>query len=144
VIAVICVIFLVPGNAPLLARQAQQPDEKSAARIPADQLDALVAPIALYPDELLSQTLVAATYPLEIIQLYQWLQKNPGLKDKALVDAVSKQPWDASIQAMAALPDLVKRLADDIQWISGGVWRHGREHVHGKQRRSRVSKGSRP
>jgi hypothetical protein len=118
VVAVICVILLVPGNAPLLAGQAQQPDEMSAAKIPADQLDALVAPIAVYPDELLSQTLVASTYPLEIIQLYQWLQKNPGLKDKALVDAVSKQPWDPSIQAMAALPDLVKRLADDIQWTT--------------------------
>jgi hypothetical protein len=120
VIAVICAVLLVPGSA-LVARQAQQAqqaDEQSNVQIPADQLDALVAPIALYPDELLSQTLVASTYPLEIMQLYQWLQKNPGLKDKALVDAVSKQPWDPSIQAMAALPDLVKRLADDIQWTT--------------------------
>src|SRR5262249_17290287 len=62
--------------------------------------------------------LVASTYPLEIIQLQQWLQKNPGLKDQALVDAVSKQPWDPSIQAMAALPDLVNRLANDIQWTT--------------------------
>jgi hypothetical protein len=77
-----------------------------------------VAPIALYPDPLLSQTLVASTYPLEIVQLQQWLLRNPGLKDQKLVDAVSKQPWDPSIQAMAALPDVVKRLADDIQWTT--------------------------
>src|SRR6478609_6140061 len=77
-----------------------------------DQLDALVAPIALYPDELLAQTLVAATYPLEIVQLQQWLAKNPNLKDKSLADSVAKQPWDPSIQSMAPLPDLVKRLAD--------------------------------
>jgi len=64
---------------------------------------------------MLSQVLVASTYPLEIMQLQQWLQKHKDLKDKKLVDAVSKQPWDASIQAMAALPDVVKRLADDIQ-----------------------------
>src|SRR4029434_7324239 len=60
----------------------------------------------------------ASTYPLEIIQLQQWLQKHPDLKDKKLVDKVSKQPWDASIQAMAALPDVVKRLSDDIQWTT--------------------------
>jgi uncharacterized protein YoxC len=89
-------------------------------KIPADQLDALVAPIALYPDNLLAQTLAASTYPLEIIQLRQWLDKNPELiKDQTkLVEAVKKQPWDPSIQAMAALPDVVKRLADDIQWTT--------------------------
>src|SRR5262249_15349215 len=62
--------------------------------------------------------LVASTYPLEIMQLQQWLERNKGLKDKALVDAVEKQPWDPSIQAMAPLPDVVKRLADDIQWTT--------------------------
>jgi hypothetical protein len=77
-----------------------------------------VAPIALYPDDLLSQTLVASTYPLEIIQLQQWLVKNPGLKDKALADSAAKQPWDPSIQSMAALPEAVKRLAGDIQWTT--------------------------
>jgi hypothetical protein len=92
--------------------------ETPATRIPPEQLDSLVAPIALYPDPLLAQTLAASTYPLEIIQLQQWLAKNPKLQDKALADAVAKQPWDPSIQAMAALPDVVKRLADDIQWTT--------------------------
>jgi hypothetical protein len=87
-------------------------------KIPADQLDALVAPIALYPDPLLAQTLAASTYPLEIVQLQQWLQKNPKLKDQALADAVARQPWDPSIQSMAGLPDVVKRLCDDIQWTT--------------------------
>jgi len=117
VIAIICAILLVSGNAPLGEAQQAQPTQENV-KIPPDQLDALVAPIALYPDELLSQTLVASTYPLEIIQLQQWLERNKGLKDKALADAVSKQPWDPSVQAMAALPDLVKRLADDIQWTT--------------------------
>jgi hypothetical protein len=67
---------------------------------------------------MLAQTLAASTYPLEIIQLHQWLEKNKNLKDKALADAVAKQPWDPSIQAMAGLPDVVKRLADDIQWTT--------------------------
>jgi hypothetical protein len=86
--------------------------------LPPEQLDALVAPIALYPDPLLAQTLVASTYPLEIIQLQQWLAKHPGLKDKELADSVAKQPWDPSIQSMAAIPDVVKRLADDVQWTT--------------------------
>ncbi|HYV19453.1 MAG TPA: DUF3300 domain-containing protein [Verrucomicrobiae bacterium] len=83
-----------------------------------DQLDSLVAPIALYPDALLAQVLVASTYPLELVQLQQWMAKNKELKDKALADAVAKQPWDASIQSMAAIPDVVKRLCDDIQWTT--------------------------
>src|ERR1700740_2888897 len=52
------------------------------------------------------------------MQLQQWLTKNKGLKDKALQDAVMKQPWDATVQALAALPDVVKRLADDVQWTT--------------------------
>jgi hypothetical protein len=81
-------------------------------------LDSLVAPIALYPDPLLAQVLVASTYPLEIVQLQQWLEKNKNLKDKALADAVQKQPWDPSIQAMAAFPDVVKLLLENIQWTT--------------------------
>src|SRR4051812_29516410 len=118
---VACSALLVPGDARLLAREAQPRlviAQDATAKIPSDQLDALVAPIALYPDELLSQTLVASTYPLELMQLQQWLERNKGLKDKKLVEAVSKQPWDPSIQAMAALPDVVKRLSDDVQWTT--------------------------
>jgi hypothetical protein len=81
-------------------------------------LDSLVAPIALYPDPLLAQVLAASTYPLEIVQLQQWLENNKGLKDQALADASAKQPWDPSVQAMAALPEVVKRLANDIGWTT--------------------------
>ena len=117
-----CTIAIVPGDtlaympSPRSGQGASPPDQ--TAKIPPDQLDSLVAPIALYPDPMLAQTLAASTYPLELIQLQQWLAKNPGLKDKALADAVAKQPWDPSIQAMAALPEVVKRLADDIQWTT--------------------------
>ena len=72
-----------------------QPD---APTIPNDQLDALVAPVALYSDQLLAMTLAASTYPLEIIQLQQWMEKNKSLTGKALGDAVAKQPWDPSVQ----------------------------------------------
>ncbi len=118
--AILCVAALLPGNA-ALASQTQQPTaapEAQAAKIPPEQLDSLVAPIALYPDPLLSQTLVASTYPLEVIQLQQWLAQNKGLKDKALADAVKKQDWDPSIQALAGLPDVVKLLAENIKWTT--------------------------
>ena len=74
-VAVTCAAaILLPGNPLLLARTAQpHVQDQAAVKIPPEQLDSLVAPIALYPDNLLSQTLVASTYPLEIIQLQQWL-----------------------------------------------------------------------
>src|SRR5262250_2986476 len=129
VLVIVCALAVVPGDSlahwptsgPVQASSSEEKAAKSeekAAKISPDQLDALVAPIALYPDPLLGQTLAASTYPLEIIQLQQWLAKNPKLKDKELAEAVAKQPWDPSIQALAALPDVVKRLADDIQWTT--------------------------
>lgn len=123
-LALLCSAFL-PAPALLLGQTPPPPPPPVAAQaataepmLPPDQLDSLVAPIALYPDALLGQVLVASTYPLEVIQLQQWLAKNTGLKDKALADAVSKQPWDPSIQALAALPDAVKRLSEDIAWTT--------------------------
>ena len=120
VVTVVCAVVLVPGDLGVFfsVRALAQEQEKDTAKISADQLDSLVAPIALYPDPLLSQVLVASTYPLEIVQLQQWLEKNKDLKDKALADAAQKQDWDASIQALAALPDVAKYLADNIKWTT--------------------------
>ncbi len=81
-------------------------------------LYSLVAPIAVYSDSLLAQTLAASTYPLEIIQLQQWMDRNKNLKDKALADAVAKQPWDPSVQALVEFPDVVQRMAGNIQWTT--------------------------
>jgi hypothetical protein len=122
-LAILCALVLLPGNAVVVAAQDQQPaaasaPEQDAVKLPADQLDSLVAPIALYPDALLSQTLVASTYPLEIVQLKQWLDQHKDLKGKALADAALKEDWDPSIQALAGLPDLVKQLADNIKWTT--------------------------
>jgi hypothetical protein len=119
-LAMMCILVLVPGDTLAYGWSPAQasPPVNQAAKLPPDQLDSLVAPIALYPDPLLAQVLAASTYPLEIIQLQQWLQKNTNLKDKALADAVAKQAWDPSIQALAALPDVVNRLANDIQWTT--------------------------
>src|SRR6266513_4192251 len=120
--AVICSVLLIPhglsaAGLDITAQQGTAPEEQ-APKIPNDQLDSLVAPIALYPDPLLSQMLVASTYPLELIQLEQWMKKNPNVKDKALADAMAKQPWDPSIKGLAAFPDVVTRLSENVAWTS--------------------------
>jgi hypothetical protein len=74
------------------------------------QLEDLVAPIALYPDPLLSQVLAASTYPLEIVEADRWLRQNQGLRGPQLMDAAKQQPWDASIQALVAFPDALALL----------------------------------
>jgi hypothetical protein len=84
----------------------------------AQQLDNLVAPIALYPDPLLSQLLVATTYPLEVVQAQQWLEQNGGLSGQALMDAARQQGWDASVTALVAMPDVLARLNQDVRWTT--------------------------
>jgi hypothetical protein len=110
--------LLIASGGQLLA--AQQPPElppPNQALAP-NQLDDLVAPVALYPDPLVSQILVAATYPLELVQALQWLQRNPGLSGADLTQAAQQQNWDPSIQALVVFPDLVKRLNQDITWTT--------------------------
>jgi hypothetical protein len=121
-VAGLCSALILPGAPLLFASASPVPLTQAPVStiIPAEQLDALVAPIALYPDNLLAQVFVASTYPLELIQLHQWLQKNADLaKDQTKLNAaVAKMPWDPSIQSMASLPDVVKWLAEDVQWTS--------------------------
>jgi uncharacterized protein DUF3300 len=108
----------------LAAVQSQAPAATSApaapadAKIPNDQLDSLVAPIALYPDPLLSQILVASTYPLEIVQLGQWMQKNSKMPQEKMAEEVKKQEWDPSVQGLVVLPDVVKNLSENIKWTT--------------------------
>src|SRR5262247_2726934 len=84
---VLCAVLLTPGDiTPIFAQEANV--TQSGETLSPAQLESLVAPIALFPDPLLAQVMAASTYPLEIMQLQQWLGRNPGLKDKALADAV--------------------------------------------------------
>ncbi len=106
------------------AQQAQQPvmttttTDQPAVKLSPEELDSLVAPIALYADQLLAQTLAASTYPLEIIQLQQWMDKNKNLTGQALAAAVAKQPWDPSVQGLVQYPDVVQRMAGNVQWTT--------------------------
>jgi hypothetical protein len=95
----------------------QQPPAE-APRLSPQELGNLVAPIALYPDLLLSEVLAASTYPLELVQAQQWMQANFGLRGPDLVNAAKQQNWDPSVQALVAFPDVMTMLTRDIQWTT--------------------------
>ena len=123
IVSLICGLLAAGEDAILGAQSAQQPAATAppgatadAAKLPADALEALVAPIALYPDTLLAQCLVASTYPIDVIQAQQWVEKNPNLKGDALSQAAMKQDWDPSIQALTGIPEALKVLSQDITW----------------------------
>jgi len=119
-VAVICSMLVIPGQPsaarPVFASQQSGGSEEQAPKIPNDQLDSLVAPIALYPDPLLAQVLAASTYPLEIMQLQQWLSKNKDLKDKALQDAVSKLPSKLWLRFPMSSSDLPTIFSGQPTW----------------------------
>ena len=112
-----------PSTAPGAHTQLQTPatefpQAEVAPTIPPEQLESLLAPIALYPDPLLIQVLAASTYPLEIIQLKQWMDENRKLKGKALGEAVVRQNWDPSVQALSGFPAVLNKLANKIHWTT--------------------------
>ena len=118
-IALLLVLTLF-GAVTIVQAQGQEPQTQPAPQQvwSPEQLDNLVAPIALYPDPLLGQMLVASTYPLEVVEANQWLQRNRNLSGQALVNAAKQQPWDPSIQALVAVPDALAKLNQDIRWTT--------------------------
>jgi hypothetical protein len=120
-VAVLCAALLAVQN-PYTFAQQQQPagasQNDSQKLLTPGHLDSLVAPIALYPDPILSQVLVASTYPIEIVEAGRWLSAHSNLKGKELTEAAAKQPWDASVQALVVLPDVLKRLDQDVGWTA--------------------------
>ncbi len=114
--------LIVAGGGAVVNAQAPGPLPKSQ-QTPTQiwspqQLDDLVAPIALYPDPLLGQVLAASTYPLEIVEAQQWLKSNSGLAGASLMDAAKQQNWDPSVQALVAFPDVLARLNSDVRWTT--------------------------
>jgi hypothetical protein len=80
------------------------------------ELEQIVAPIALYPDALVAQVLMASTYPLEIVSAQRWVKANPGVQGKALEDAMQKQTWDASVKSLTAFPQVLDMMNAQIDW----------------------------
>jgi hypothetical protein len=110
-----------PALAAPLAASLPQPS--------AQELDQLVAPIALYPDALVAQILAAATYPTEIVEADRWLQQNPDLKGDALAKAVDTQSWDPGVKALTQFPELLGMVDKNLSWTSS----LGEAYVNGQQ-----------
>lgn len=114
------VMFLAPGQLPSFGQGASAPAAASAAQpaapLKAEELEQMLAPIALYPDSLLAQVLMASTYPLEIVQAARWVKSNPGKTGKALEDALQTQSWDASVKSIAAVPQVLQMLDEKLDW----------------------------
>jgi hypothetical protein len=81
-----------------------------------EELDQMLAPVALYPDELLTQVLMASTYPLEIVQAARWTTQNKNLKGDALTQALEKQDWDASVKSLVNFPDVLSKMNENLEW----------------------------
>jgi hypothetical protein len=116
-------VLIMAANSVPVRAQVPGPPPPSVGQAPAQtlapqQLDNLVAPIALYPDPLLGQMLVAATYPVELVEAQQWLEANGNLRGQQLTDAARQQNWDPSIQALVAIPDALSMLTQDIRWTT--------------------------
>ncbi|HVY07181.1 MAG TPA: DUF3300 domain-containing protein [Burkholderiales bacterium] len=109
-----------PGAQPA---EAIAPDQANAQPQPAHQdfsqqeLDQMLAPIALYPDTLLSQILMASTYPIEIVQAARWSKANPGITGDAAVKAVEGQSWDPSVKSLTAFPNILSMMDEQLDWM---------------------------
>src|SRR5215470_16573513 len=107
-------------SVPLAAQAQAQPAPAAAPAtaplLKAEELDALLAPIALYPDPLLSQVLIASTYPLEVVQADRWATENKNLKGDELKAAVDKQSWDDSLKSLAATPSVLNMMSTKLDW----------------------------
>lgn len=124
----LCIALIVPldsckktqesSNAPTQTAQAQAPPATSYASPTPDQLYQLVAPIALFPDNLLAQVLAASTFPDQISAAYQWLQQNSGLKGQQLLQEVNQQSWDPSVKGLTQFPDVLQQMSSNLSWTS--------------------------
>src|SRR6266545_1768008 len=122
----------LPTEQPMPPEQATPPQEATQqdATIPPPQtaprqnraaftqqeLDQMLAPIALYPDSLLSQILMAATYPLEVIEAARWSKANPSLKGEQAVQAVTQNAWDPSVKSLVAFPQILQMMDEHLNW----------------------------
>ncbi|SAK66432.1 hypothetical protein AWB82_03738 [Caballeronia glebae] len=107
---------------PLFAAYSGDAQAQNAApagqKLTNQQLDALTAPVALYPDALLAQALMASTYPSQITDAAAWSKANPNVKGDDAVKAVQSEPWDPSVQSLVAFPQALATMASKIDWVT--------------------------
>jgi hypothetical protein len=90
--------------------------QTTAPTVSQEELDSILAPVALYPDSLLSQVLMASTYPLEVVQAQRWTDANKSLTDDALAAALEKQAWDASVKSLVNTPQILTMMSEKLDW----------------------------
>jgi hypothetical protein len=113
-----CLVFATaPATFAQTGQSAAQPPVQDA-RLTPDQLQQLVAPIALYPDALVAQILAAATYPDQVVEADRWLQQHTDLKGEQLGKEVDKQPWDPSVKALVEFPSVLANMDKNLSWTS--------------------------
>ena len=112
---VLVLLVLLGLTSPLASAQEVAADFGSQ-QLDTGQLDQLVAPIALYPDPLLAQVLMASTYPLEVVQADRFAKENKKLKDEKLKEALEKQNWDASVKDLVSTPTVLATMGDKLDW----------------------------
>lgn len=113
-----CLVFVAtPGLVAQADQSIAQPPVQDARQTP-EQLQQLVAPIALYPDALVAQILAAATYPDEVVEADRWLQQHTDLKGEQLGKEVDKQPWDPSVKALVEFPSVLANMDKNLSWTS--------------------------
>ncbi len=115
-----CCLVLVtaPGAFAAQPDRSVPPPPVQAAHQTPEQLQQLVAPIALYPDALVAQILAAATYPDQVVEADRWLQQHPDLKGQKLGKEVDKQPWDPSVKALVEFPAVLANMDKNLAWTS--------------------------
>lgn len=111
----VCLTLPTPIFAQEAPAQLPNPDASSQV-FKQEELDQLLAPIALYPDNVLTAVLISSTYPLEVVQAERWLKTNKDLKDDALKAALDKQPWDDSIKALVPFPEVLNMMSEKLEW----------------------------
>jgi hypothetical protein len=109
----LAIMVLMPFGANAQTTQAAAPETQ---RLKPAELDQLVAPIALYPDTLLAEVLMASAYPLDIVQAERWVQANKNLTGDQLKAAVDKQPWDESVKSLVATPSVLEMMSTKLDW----------------------------
>jgi hypothetical protein len=95
---------------------AQEPGAETTTTFKQEELDQMLAPIALYPDSLLAQVLMASTYPLEVVQADRWAKENKELTGDALAEALEKQDWDPSVKSLVQFPDVLAMMGEKLDW----------------------------
>jgi len=94
----------------------QQPPQPAAQQLGQGELGKLLAPIALYPDDLVAQILTASTYPIEVVEASRWVSGHPNLQGDALQNAMQQQPWDPSVKGLTAVPQVLSMMNDKLDW----------------------------